>query len=91
MTALEETRVMLEIELCGRLADVGGALAQIAIPENGCSVAELFGLIAQQHPALAHPLVSGRVRACVNETIVTPDARVMAGDEVALFPPVSGG
>lgn len=82
---------MLEIELCGKLADLGGALAKTVIPANGCSVAELLALIAQQHPALAHPLGSDRVRACVNETIVAPDARVMAGDAVALFPPVSGG
>lgn len=91
MTALEEPRAMLEIELCGKLADLGVGMARTAIPENGCSVAGLFALIAQQHPALAVPLGSGRVRACVNEMIVAPDARVMAGDEVALFPPVSGG
>ncbi|RMF12062.1 MAG: molybdopterin converting factor subunit 1 [Alphaproteobacteria bacterium] len=33
----------------------------------------------------------GRVRAAVNQTHVTLDHPVSAGDEVAFFPPVTGG
>ena len=31
------------------------------------------------------------VRAAVNHDLVGPDARVAPGDEVAFFPPVTGG
>jgi molybdopterin converting factor small subunit len=31
------------------------------------------------------------VRVAVNHTMTARDARVRAGDEVALFPPVTGG
>ncbi len=38
--------------------------------------------------ALADPSV---VRVAVNQEYARPDAAVAAGDEVALFPPVTGG
>ncbi len=91
MTTADEARTVLELELCGKLADVGGAFVKTVIPAEGCSVAELFAMVARQHPALAPSLGGGRIRACVNEAVVAPNARVMPGDEVALFPPVSGG
>ena len=31
------------------------------------------------------------VRAAVNQDMVQPSARIQAGDEVAFFPPVTGG
>ena len=31
------------------------------------------------------------VRAAVNQTMVQPQAHIKAGDEVAFFPPVTGG
>jgi molybdopterin synthase sulfur carrier subunit len=31
------------------------------------------------------------VRAAVNQDMVQPSARIKAGDEVAFFPPVTGG
>ena len=43
------------------------------------------------HPLLGEALARGRVRACVNEELVSGSTVVTAGDAVALFPPVSGG
>ena len=45
-----------------------------------------FGLIIAQ---LA--LEEGRLLAAVNQTLVSFDHPVVSGDEVALFPPVTGG
>ncbi|TNE42603.1 MAG: MoaD/ThiS family protein [Sphingomonadales bacterium] len=82
---------MLKVELCGRLADGCGPFVDVVIPQNGCSAAEVLSHTAEQHPVLAAPLASNRVKACVNETVVPPEASVAPDDLVALFPPVSGG
>ena len=81
----------VEIELCGRLADLAGPCVVLALAESGCSAVELLEHVARAVPALAEPMGTGRVRVCVNEIVVTGSARVRAGDTVALFPPVSGG
>lgn len=82
---------MIKVELCGRLADVSGRFVDVAIPQNGCSAAELLSYTAEQHPGLAAPLTSKRVVTCVNESVVPPESSIAPGDLVALFPPVSGG
>ena len=57
--------------------------------EASATVAELSGLLAERHPALA-PLLP-RLRFAVNQAFV-PSAHALAqGDEVALIPPVAGG
>jgi len=81
----------LEIELCGKLADVAGPRLALAIAERGCDAAGLLDRVARDCPALADSISRGRVRVCVNDTIVGNEAPVRAGDRVALFPPVSGG
>ena len=91
MIQVETLSTVLTVELCGKLADPLGASVKVKIPDNGCSVAELLALTAREHPPLAAQLARRRVRACVNEVVVAPTASVSANDDVALFPPVSGG
>lgn len=91
MSDVGEALVLLRVELCGKLADTAGDAIEITIPKTGCSIATLFALVAEPHAELAAQIAEGRVRACINEIIVAHDARVMPGDQVALFPPVSGG
>jgi len=81
----------LSVELCGKLADPRGRTLSLAIPPEGFAVAELRTLIAARDPALAALLEGNRVRVCINDTLVADDARIVPGDVVALFPPVSGG
>lgn len=70
---------------------IGHASEEVAI-DAPLSLAELVALLARRSPghaaALAEP---GRLRAAVNAEFATFDARVSPGDEVALFPPVTGG
>lgn len=81
----------LNVELCGRLADACGRMVELDLPAQEVPVSALFAALAAVYPALAPSIASGRVRACVNEALVGADSPVRAGDEVALFPPVSGG
>jgi len=56
------------------------------------SVAALRAWLATRGGAWATELAPGRaVRIAVNHTVAQPDTPVRAGDEIALFPPVTGG
>jgi molybdopterin synthase sulfur carrier subunit len=61
-------------------------------PAHVATVADLVAWLATRGPnfaaALADPSV---VRAAVNQEYAGPDQRIGPGDEVALFPPVTGG
>lgn len=83
--------VKLSVELCGRLADACGRKVDVELPQGEAPVRDLFVALGKTYPPLGQAIASGRVRACVNEVLVTPEAIVRPGDEVALFPPVSGG
>jgi len=85
--AVDSTRV----ELCGRLADACGPFVDLALPVEGLPVPELISILREPFPALQDGLSKGRIRACINETIVPDEAIIRPGDIVALFPPVSGG
>jgi molybdopterin synthase catalytic subunit len=52
-------------------------------------VARLRQLLAERHPALAEALPSTVV--AVNHDFAFDESLIADGDEVALFPPVSGG
>lgn len=78
--------------LFGRLKDAFGA-ASIAMPEGAGTAAELRALLAAENPDLAETILAKTVRIAVNQEMVTDEAgaRISAGDEVALLPPLSGG
>ena len=56
------------------------------------TVADVLDELRGRGGAFAEALVPGRaVRVAVNHDVVTPHHPVRNGDEVALFPPVTGG
>lgn len=56
------------------------------------TVATLLDALRARGGAFATELRAGRpVRVAVNHAVASPDAPVQEGDEVALFPPVTGG
>lgn len=81
----------ISIELCGRLADPCGAVVDLPLPARELGVLELLSSLGTHFPPLKPVLETGRIRACINETVVHDDAMVRSGDMIALFPPVSGG
>ena len=61
-------------------------------PPGVTSVGSLKVYLAQRHAGFAEALTSpGVVRCAVNQDYVPEDAPLRAGDEVAFFPPVTGG
>ena len=71
---------------------VGRAEEEVDPPADITTVRALATWLAARHPrfgeALAEP---GLVRFAVNKAYVAEDAAIRPGDEVAFFPPVTGG
>ncbi len=64
----------------------------IAPPPEVRDVAGLIAFLATRSPGHATAFADPRqLRAAVNQDFATPDAPVGPGDEVAFFPPVTGG
>jgi len=63
----------------------------LTIPANYPDVEALRNYLAQQGKRWALALESGKLLAAVNQTLVCLQHPLQAGDEVAFFPPVTGG
>jgi sulfur-carrier protein len=70
----------------------GCAEETVAVPDEGVPVATLKVLLGERHPRFAEACAgAGVVRCAVNHEHVDDAAVVRPGDEVAFFPPVTGG
>ena len=65
---------------------------EMLLPENVSDIATLMTHLATRGGAWQE-MFGGKqlVRAAINHALVTNDAKIKAGDEVAFFPPVTGG
>jgi molybdopterin converting factor subunit 1 len=71
---------------------VGASEEQISLPAGVRTVGDLIAWLAERSPGHASAFANRRtVRCAVNQEFADPDARVGPGDEVAFFPPVTGG
>ena len=71
---------------------LGTASEQIALPATVRDLAGLRALLVARGGSWAQELASGKsVRAAVNQAMAAGDVPVADGDEVAFFPPVTGG
>jgi sulfur-carrier protein len=71
---------------------VGMSAESIALPPGLDTVAGLRAHLAARGDEWAeHFAPSRNVRAAVNQDMAAPGAAVADGDEVAFFPPVTGG
>lgn len=78
----------MKIVFLGRLADIAGqAERSIDPPAEVSDVDALRRWLGDQIPELLDP----NVRVIVNHVLAPRGQRVSPGDEVAFFPPVSGG
>ena len=65
---------------------------RLVLPDDVRTVAGLIALLAARGPGYADAFaVPGLVRAAVNQAFVQTSAAIAAGDEIAFFPPVTGG
>ncbi len=70
---------------------VGRSAEEFGLPGDIATVGELRAHLAARGEGW-QALAAGRnVRAAVNQRMVGADAQVAAGDEIAFFPPVTGG
>lgn len=71
---------------------VGTAAEEVALPDGVATVGDLVAWLRGRSDAHAAAFsAAARVRCAVNQTFAAPDTAVRAGDEVAFFPPVTGG
>ncbi|HEY5237803.1 MAG TPA: molybdopterin converting factor subunit 1 [Rhizomicrobium sp.] len=71
---------------------IGVAEETLALPEGVKNVADMAAHLRARGAGYAEALADvNRVRAAVNREHVSFDAAVNDGDEIAFFPPVTGG
>jgi molybdopterin synthase sulfur carrier subunit len=84
---------MITILYFARLREaLGMASEQIALPAGVGDLESLRELLRGRGGAWAEELADGRpVRAAVNQDMAFGNTRIADGDEIAFFPPVTGG
>ena len=84
---------MITLLYFARLRETLGVAAEnLPLPEGTHTVEGVRALLAARGGAWGVELAAGRAfRAAVNQDIASADTLVKAGDEVAFFPPVTGG
>ena len=83
---------MVQLRYFASLRDTLGVGAEeIEMPDTVHDVASLGRWLMARDDNWASALADSRLHVAINHEIVTPDAAVADGDEVAWFPPVTGG
>ena len=84
---------MVQLVYLARLREVFATAGEnVDLPRDVATVASLLAWLARRGGAWAAELAPGRaVRVAVNHDVARAETPVRAGDEVALFPPVTGG
>jgi molybdopterin synthase sulfur carrier subunit len=84
---------MITVLYFARLREaLGTGSEQLALPADVSNLEGLRAALAARGGAWAMELAQDRaVRAAVNQDIAQGDTRVADGDEIAFFPPVTGG
>ena len=70
---------------------LGVAAEELALPPQVASVAALRAHLAQRGGSWQKLVTAKNLRAAVNQQMAGADGAVGDGDEVAFFPPVTGG
>jgi molybdopterin synthase sulfur carrier subunit len=85
--------VVITLVYLARLRESLGVPSEIVeLPAGIANVGALLAWLRDRGGAWASELAPGRaVRVAVNFDVARNDTPVRAGDEVALFPPVTGG
>ena len=84
---------MITILYFARLREaLGTASEEIALPDGVRDLAGLRGLLTSRGGAWSAELAGDRaVRAAVNQDVARGETPISDGDEIAFFPPVTGG
>jgi molybdopterin synthase sulfur carrier subunit len=72
--------------------DLGTSAEELALPAGVTTVAGLRSHLIARGGTWASVLADGKaLRVAVNQDMADPATAIKAGDEVAFFPPVTGG
>ncbi len=69
----------------------GRSSEELDLPEDQATVGALIGLLRRRGEVWLRELEGRPFRVAVNQEMVGLDAPLAPGDEVAIFPPVTGG
>ncbi len=73
-------------------AKAGRAAEEVAPPDEVRTVGDLMTWLARDRPGFAEALATpGVIRVAVNQEYANSEDPVNSGDEIAFFPPVTGG
>jgi sulfur-carrier protein len=83
---------MIQVLLFARLRDeLGSDCLSLDLPAP-CTVASLRTTLQQRFPQQADLLNAGRALVAINQTLTNDENAILqATDEIALFPPMTGG
>jgi molybdopterin synthase sulfur carrier subunit len=84
---------MITILYFARLREaLGTASEELALPEDVADLAGVRAALVSRGGAWASELAEAKpIRAAVNQDMAAGDTPVRDGDEIAFFPPVTGG
>lgn len=84
---------MITILYFARLREALGTSSEaLTLPQDVVDLAGVRAVIVQRGEPWSQALASSRrIRAAVNQDMAADDTPVKDGDEVAFFPPVTGG
>jgi molybdopterin synthase sulfur carrier subunit len=85
---------VIEVVYLARLREAFGRAGErvTLATHDDATVADVVGQLRARGGVWAAELAAGRAfRIAVNHTMASADTSVRAGDELALFPPVTGG
>jgi sulfur-carrier protein len=93
MPDLRNSAITVNLVYLARLREAFGRAGEpLTLPGADSSVAALLAALRERGGSFGLELATGRaVRVAVNHALVATDAALRDGDEVALFPPVTGG
>ena len=82
---------MITVVFFASIREAIGTHAVEIEPEGIASVADVVARLRDRGGAWHKTLGAENILMAVNQTMVEPTGAVVDGDEVALFPPVTGG
>lgn len=71
--------------------EIGIGEESVTPPAGISTIAQLLDWLRQRSPAHERALAAPRLMAAVNQDYAGLDTEIGAGDEIAFFPPVTGG
>jgi molybdopterin synthase sulfur carrier subunit len=88
----QQTRAVTLLYFARLREALGTAREQVALPAPVADVGALREYLRQRGGAWATELGAGKpIRIAVNQDMAAADTPVREGDEIAFFPPVTGG